>query len=162
MQAPDSLPAQHPPLSFCDCHPYIDSDLSSLSSEPSCPSESDLSSIASRSPSPPPGYMSPISSQSIESRDSSDESKIKKRSRTEGEENAPVRKKRRTPESKERTRQDLDLRASEDTTDQDAQLRTLLNVLRKRRKIVVVAGAGISVSAGSEFSHRLPPLFPTN
>lgn len=151
MQAPDSLAAQDLPLRYNDS----DSDLSDLSTMASG-TDSELSSIGSRSPSPPPGYMSPVSSQGTESRDSSDESKKKKRSRADGDENAPVRKKRRTPELKERVRQDLNLTSDDDISEQDAQLQTLLRVLRKRRKIVVVAGAGISVSAGSEFLNPVP------
>ena len=141
MQTPDLLVAQFPPWNHDS-----DSSLSDLSS-----SDSELSSVGSMSP--PPGYLSPVSSQGTDTRDSSDEGKQKKqkkRPRIEGEENAPVRKKRRTPEPKPRSRQDLDLRSSEHVGDQDEQLETLLKVLRKRRKIVVVAGAGISVSAGSE------------
>jgi NAD+-dependent protein deacetylase SIR2 len=42
---------------------------------------------------------------------------------------------------------DLEARSDED----DAQLDRLLSALRRRKKIVVIAGAGISVSAGSEF-----------
>lgn len=35
---------------------------------------------------------------------------------------------------------------------QDAKLTRLMEVLRTKRKIVVIAGAGISVSAGSAYS----------
>jgi NAD-dependent histone deacetylase SIR2 len=49
----------------------------------------------------------------------------------------------------------LDLGALSDSKDedhhkaQDSKLKKLMEVLRTKRKIVVIAGAGISVSAGS-------------
>jgi NAD-dependent histone deacetylase SIR2 len=39
---------------------------------------------------------------------------------------------------------------------EDAKLKKLMEILRSKRKIVVIAGAGISVSAGS----MSPPLCP--
>lgn len=42
---------------------------------------------------------------------------------------------------------------------QDAKLNKLLTALRTKRKIVVIAGAGISVSAGSRFTK--PPSIGT-
>lgn len=63
------------------------------------------------------------------------------------DDNDPPRKKRKLDEPKERTTQRLDLRR--DLTDEDKpQLDRLLQTLHKKRKIVVIAGAGISVSAG--------------
>jgi NAD-dependent histone deacetylase SIR2 len=56
----------------------------------------------------------------------------------------------------------LDLRRLNDSDDdehhkiQDAKLRKLMEALRSKKKIVVIAGAGISVSAGSMFN-LLPP-----
>jgi hypothetical protein len=41
---------------------------------------------------------------------------------------------------------------AEEWEEHDFQMQRLLKVLRTRRKIVVVAGAGISVSAGSKFT----------
>lgn len=66
----------------------------------------------------------------------------------------PPAKKRRTAEPKPRTTEylDLSLWTEEHVSSQKQQLDLLLKVLRKRRKIVVVAGAGISVSAGSTFA----------
>lgn len=66
----------------------------------------------------------------------------------------PPAKKRRIAEPKPRTTEYLDLTSSpeEHASSQKKQLDLLLKVLRKRRKIVVVAGAGISVSAGSTFA----------
>lgn len=60
----------------------------------------------------------------------------------------PPAKRRRI--SKERTTEYLDLRTDGIDPDQQPQLDRLLNVLHKRQKIVVIAGAGISVSAGSK------------
>lgn len=64
----------------------------------------------------------------------------------------PPPKKRRIAEPKPRTTEYLDLTnaSREYAATQKKQLDMLLKVLRKRRKIVVVAGAGISVSAGSK------------
>jgi NAD-dependent histone deacetylase SIR2 len=42
--------------------------------------------------------------------------------------------------------------------DEDHKLKRLTEALRSKRKIVVIAGAGISVSAGSMFS--LPRILP--
>ena len=59
----------------------------------------------------------------------------------------PPAKRRRV--SKERTTRYLDLRHSNVKPSQQDQMEDVLNVLHKRQKIVVIAGAGISVSAGS-------------
>lgn len=60
----------------------------------------------------------------------------------------------KSTEPKPRTTEYLDLRnfgegSPEQIAQQDAQMKRLVRVLRGKRKIVVVAGAGISVSAGS-------------
>lgn len=58
----------------------------------------------------------------------------------------------------------LDLCALNDSSDeaehksQEAKLKKLVDILRLKRKIVVVAGAGISVSAGSMFLSSLPAV----
>ena len=108
---------------------------------------SDLSSIGSLSP--PPDYPTPPSSQDIIS---SVSQRLSQKRPYDGEHTPPV-KKRKTVEPKPRTTRHLDLRAhpSSLATDQKIQFDTLLKVLRKRQKIVVVAGAGISVSAGSMY-----------
>lgn len=62
----------------------------------------------------------------------------------------PPAKRRRI--SKERTTEYLDLRASSLDDEQQEQLDRVLHVLHKQQKIVVIAGAGISVSAGSMLS----------
>ena len=116
---------------------------------------SDLSSVLStlsRSPTPPTFYPSPEPSQTRDSsiaskRDGSD----RKRSPDREDEERP-KKKRKSAEVKPRTTVHLDLRSPPQcpNDDQSEQLALLLKVLRKRRKIVVVAGAGISTSAGGE------------
>ena len=53
--------------------------------------------------------------------------------------------------SKERTTEYLDLRNGEVDPEQQPELDRLLKVLTKSQKIVAIAGAGISVSAGSKF-----------
>lgn len=67
----------------------------------------------------------------------------------------PAKRRRIAQARKPRTTEQLDL----DNRDEEAeaQLDRLLNVLRRKKKIVVVAGAGISVSAGSMsfFSPRI-------
>lgn len=62
--------------------------------------------------------------------------------------NQPPAKRRKIAERKPRTIEHLELDNRGD--DGDAQLDRLLNALRRKKKIVVIAGAGISVSAGSE------------
>ena len=120
-----------------------DSDLTDLSSE--------LSSVRS-SPSPPPtfGYPSPQSSQENTASVCDDQQLSRKRSLSPH--GLPPAKKRRSTEAAPRQTVHLDLRSppSESANDQTAQLNLLLKTLRKRRKIVVVAGAGISTSAGSK------------
>lgn len=122
-----------------------DSSLTDLSSE--------LSSARS-SMSPPPecqhrfSYPSPQSSQDHSACASSSEQPSKKRSRDPEDLGPP--KKRKTTEAKPRTTVYLDLRSppKHPEFDQTAPLNLLLKTLRKRRKIVVIAGAGISTSAG--------------
>jgi len=68
------------------------------------------------------------------------------RVRTDG---PPPAKRRRTQAPRKRTTEYLSL---DDELDDEAQVRLdrLLTVLRRKKKVVVIAGAGISVSAGSE------------
>jgi NAD-dependent histone deacetylase SIR2 len=63
------------------------------------------------------------------------------------DDDAPPAKRRKLTDPKERTTEYLDL-TQDITGDDKPQLQRLLNVLHKKRKIVVIAGAGISVSAG--------------
>ncbi|KAF2156108.1 DHS-like NAD/FAD-binding domain-containing protein [Myriangium duriaei CBS 260.36] len=124
-------------------------DDSSILSDCSSP----LSSLAS-SPSPPPDMM-PLSYPSPPaSQDSSDagspcpdgmESTIVVAT---GDDGPPPAKKRKISDRKSRSTEYLDLKNVPIADGQKAQLDKLMKVLHKRRKIVVVAGAGISVSAG--------------
>lgn len=110
---------------------------------------SDLSSLPSLSP-PPMDYPSPVSSQDYDSNVAASQ-----QSQSRECDGPPPAKKRRTVEPKPRTTQHLDLCpfSHYPAIGQKAQLDLLMKVLRKRRKIVVIAGAGISVSAGSK--HRI-------
>ena len=125
-----------------------DSDLTDLSSE--------LSSVRS-SLSPPPcfSYPSPQSSQDNRASVSDSQTGARKRSLSPSE--FPPAKKRRNAEATPRTTAHLDLRSppSEPAIDQGAQLNLLLKTLRKRRKIVVVAGAGISTAAGGQSADEI-------
>ncbi|MCJ1284724.1 hypothetical protein MMC26_004060 [Xylographa opegraphella] len=111
-------------------------------------SSSDLSSDLSstRSMSPPQDYPSPVSSQEQDPQ-ILDINSSKRHTLDDTE--SPAAKKRRATEPKPRTTEHLDL--SQGMKEQQSQMDILLKVLRKRRKIVVIAGAGISVSAGSKF-----------
>lgn len=129
---------------------------SPLSSAPSSP----LSSPAS-SPSPPPdmalpppararpalSYPSPPASQQT-SQSGSPAPDGMDSSNTTDKEGPPPAKRRRI--SKERTTEYLDMRHGEVDRDQIPELDRVMNVLHKRQKIVVIAGAGISVSADSK------------
>lgn len=109
---------------------------------------SDLSSVASMSP-PPLDYPSPVSSQELTNPGfPTTHPSINQDFRED--DGLPPMKKRKVSEVKPRTTEYLDLQSPAQglATDQKAQLALLLKVLRKRRKIVVIAGAGISVSAG--------------
>lgn len=110
---------------------------------------SDLSSIASQSPPPPLDYPSPLSSQRSSATLSPAEPLSNKHAR--GDDDLPLKKRRKITESKPRVTKFIDLQTPSNGqgADQKADLALLLKVLRKRRKIVVIAGAGISVSAGS-------------
>jgi hypothetical protein len=132
---------------------------SPLSSPPSSVLSSPLSSPAN-SPSPPPEMPpprsqfrihlpSPPSSQST-SQSGSPAPDGMDSSTNSDKDDPPPTKRRRI--SKERTTGYLDLRRREVDPEQQPELDRLLKVLTKSQKVVVIAGAGISVSAGSEFS----------
>ncbi|KAL9608758.1 MAG: hypothetical protein Q9167_006412 [Letrouitia subvulpina] len=116
-----------------------------------CPTDlsSELSSVGSLSPPPPSDYPSPQSSQDLCPAPTDSEHTSRKHSE-EPDEQPAVKKKKRRAEPKPRTTEYLDLKSSPCSLDleQAKQLDLLLKVLRKRNKIVVIAGAGISVSAG--------------
>lgn len=101
---------------------------------------SDLSSPPA-SPSPPPGfYPSPPPSQDA------GESRAE-----QCQDRPPAKKRRRVGPKKERTTQHLDLSdiSRVSCSEQESQIDFLTKTLRGHRKIVVIAGAGISTSAGS-------------
>ena len=110
---------------------------------------SDLSSVGSLSP-PPVDYPSPISSQDSSSSNPAACQQLSRKRSREPEDVPPMKKKRKV-EAKPKTTEHLNLRNSSESlaADQTEQLKLLLKVLQKRQKIVVIAGAGISVSAGS-------------
>ena len=132
---------------------------SPLSSPPSSVLSSPLSSPAN-SPSPPPEMPpprshfrihlpSPPSSQST-SQSGSPAPDGTDSSIMSDKDSPPPTKRRRI--SKERTTGYLDLRRREVDPEQQPALDRLLKVLTKSQKVVVIAGAGISVSAGSKTS----------
>ncbi|OBU01366.1 hypothetical protein VE01_00238 [Pseudogymnoascus verrucosus] len=134
-------------------------------SPPPSPLESLVSSplsMRSRSPTPPYEYPSPRSSQPSGSRSSSTA-----RDMQDEAEGPPPAKKRKLAQPKERTTEYLDLHTLDESTDpeklanDDLQLQRLLKVLRTKRKIVVIAGAGISVSAGIPDFRSSTGLFTT-
>ncbi|KAL1966486.1 hypothetical protein VTN77DRAFT_4408 [Rasamsonia byssochlamydoides] len=111
---------------------------------------SDLSDLSSppASPQTPPGfYPSPPPSQNQEEQAARSKSRARASSGAGGQE--PARKKRRVGPTP-RSTQHLDLSdASEQAyARQQPQIDLLVKTLRTRRKIVVIAGAGISTSAG--------------
>ncbi|KAI4142262.1 MAG: hypothetical protein LQ341_003263 [Variospora aurantia] len=122
---------------------------------------SDLSSVGSLSPPLPSfDYPSPQSSQDQTSEISGSQQSCLKRF---GEPTEIPLRKRRKIEPRPRTTEYLDLQAQYDPlcSNQQAQLDTLLGVLRKKKKIVVIAGAGISVSAGIPDFRSASGLFAT-
>ena len=124
--------------------------------QPSSPPSSPLS-VFSKSPSLPPSpfaddasrrYPSPSSSSALPSGRGSPMKALDAPEicvRTDG---PPPPKRRKVAVPKPRTTEYVDL---ENVTPEDeVQLDRLLSALRKKKKIVVIAGAGISVSAGSK------------
>ncbi|KAL4865236.1 hypothetical protein BDV12DRAFT_188340 [Aspergillus spectabilis] len=111
---------------------------------------SDLSSAPS-SPIAPEGFSLPSPDESSASRSQDDDDL------------PPARKKRRVAGPKERRTQRLDLspRARLSLGEQDEQIDLLVNTIRGHRKIVVIAGAGISTSAGIPDFRSEDGLFKT-
>jgi len=122
----------------------------------SSPLSSPLSSIGSRSPSLPADYPSPASSNVSETGLSQSQKHPLPEGVVEGDDQPPV-KKQKIAKAKEFKTEYLDLSALNESSDEtehklnDQKLRKLTEVLRSKRKIVVIAGAGISVSAGSTY-----------
>ncbi|KAK1769513.1 DHS-like NAD/FAD-binding domain-containing protein [Phialemonium atrogriseum] len=128
------------------------SPLSVLSNSPSLPSSPPIILDASRR------YPSPISSTipsgSASPMKQSDENEICVR--TDG---PPPAKRRKISPAKPRTTEYVDLESLGE--EDEAQLDRLLSALRKKKKIVVIAGAGISVSAGIPDFRSSTGLFST-
>jgi NAD-dependent histone deacetylase SIR2 len=134
-------------------------DCTELSSELSSVPSSPLSMLEC-SPSPPPeghrtdaspsrfapvGYPSPPASQSASQTGSPTPESVD----ADAQSQRPAKRRRISKEySKERTTEHLELGEGKLDAEQRVQLDRLLHVLHKKQKIVVVAGAGISVSAG--------------
>ncbi|ORY09093.1 DHS-like NAD/FAD-binding domain-containing protein [Clohesyomyces aquaticus] len=142
-------------MAYCRDSDGSSSPLSSAPSDPSSPA-SDLS-MLSRSPSPPPelasfpplrSYPSPSSSQRSSANASPAPDNMASTPPSGHDSGPPPRKKRKLADPKPRTTEQLDLRTGDVAESERPQLERLLKVLHKKRKIVVIAGAGISVSAG--------------
>ncbi|KAF2108512.1 DHS-like NAD/FAD-binding domain-containing protein [Lophiotrema nucula] len=139
-----------------------DSASSPLSSAPSLdtPMDSDSEiSMLSNSPSPPPElfvaqlrYPSPSLSSSSSQRSSRKASpapaSMTSTPSSCGDDRPRKKRKLADSDNKERPTKRLDLSNGEFNEEERPQLERLLKTLHKKRKIVVIAGAGISVSAG--------------
>ncbi|KAL6704017.1 hypothetical protein ACN47E_008868 [Coniothyrium glycines] len=139
------------------CAPDNSSPLSSAPASSPCNygSDSDLS-VLSRSPTPPAhtsrsfdrrAYISPSSSRRSSTKASPVPEDMPSPPSSNDEDPRP-RKRRKTTDTRERTADFLDLSNSTINDEELPHLERLLSVLHKKKKIVVIAGAGISVSAG--------------
>ncbi|KZM28181.1 uncharacterized protein EKO05_0001632 [Ascochyta rabiei] len=115
--------------------------------------ESELS-VLTRSPSPPAEYHvrslpSPSSSRRSSAKTTPAPEDMPSPPSSNDEDPRPAKRRKLAPttDPNGRTTQYLDL-TQDISTDDKPHLQRLLNVLHKKRKIVVIAGAGISVSAG--------------
>ncbi|KAI8629436.1 DHS-like NAD/FAD-binding domain-containing protein [Xylariaceae sp. FL1651] len=131
------------------------SPLSVLTRSPSISPRASVSFHSNRLPSPPP---STIYSGSASPMKSSDPAELEIHVNPDG---APPAKRRRV-ERKPRSTEYLDLRAASEQSGRDEELlEQLTQALRKKKKIVVIAGAGISVSAGIPDFRSSSGLFAT-
>ena len=127
------------------------------------PPSSPLSSVGSRSPSLPADYPSPPSSRAS---DSGSQKRAAQESTPDSD--SPPAKKQKHLQPKELKTEHLDLRALNESHDESfhateiLKLEKLLQILRNKRKIVVIAGAGISVSAGSMLSKSRSKSYDIN
>ena len=153
-----SPPQSQPPLALFLHTPRTDmvSSTPSLSEAPSSPlSEPPSSPLTDlgRTPSPPLDYPSPPVS-NVSEQENSRAIRVATPDRLDCD-GPPPTKKRKVCEQKPRSMERLDLHKLGEHSDraqsdhQNQQLKRLVATLRGKRKIVVVAGAGISVSAGS-------------
>lgn len=124
--------------------------------------ESELS-VLSRSPSPVTRSLpSPSSSRRSSAKTTPAPEDMPSPPSSSDEDPRPAKRRKLSPttDANGRTTHYLDL--TQDITDEDKpQLQRLLNVLHKKRKIVVIAGAGISVSAGIPDFRSATGLFNT-
>lgn len=74
----------------------------------------------------------------------------------------PPAKRRKIQQKRERRTEYLDLDKTGDDAQHDQLLARLTNVLRKKKRIVIIAGAGISVSAGIPDFRSQSGLFKSN
>ncbi|KAL1604442.1 hypothetical protein SLS59_003634 [Nothophoma quercina] len=126
---------------------------SSPLTDPPSDCESELT-VLTRSPSPPPAFHvrslpSPSSSRRSSAKTTPAPEDMPSPPSSNDDEPRPAKRRKlaSAPDANGRTTEYLDL--TQDITDEDKpQLQRLLNALHKKRKIVVIAGAGISVSAG--------------
>ncbi|KAJ4271820.1 hypothetical protein NW762_000526 [Fusarium torreyae] len=137
----------------------LSSPLSNLSKTPSLPSSPDMPDPTKRYPSPSTTASGPHSP--AKTCESEDESVIKVNDAPAS--GPPPAKKRRISPPKERTTEYLNLMKPEEelTTEDRCQIERLFTALRKKKKIVVIAGAGISVSAGIPDFRSSTGLFAT-
>lgn len=134
--------------------------------DPPSDCESELS-VLTRTPSPPPEFRirslpSPSSSRRSSAKTTPAPEDMPSPPSSCDEDPRPAKRRRLSPttDANGRTTHYLDL--TQDITDEDKpQLQRLLNVLHKKRKIVVIAGAGISVSAGIPDFRSATGLFNT-
>ncbi|KAF4345577.1 NAD-dependent histone deacetylase [Fusarium beomiforme] len=139
----------------------LSSPLSNLSRTPSLPSSSEMPDPTRRYPSPSTTASGPHSPDKTCDLPSEDE--IVAKPLGDSTSDLPPAKKRRISPPKERTTEYLDLMKPEDelTAKDRGQLKRLIDTLRKKKKIVVIAGAGISVSAGIPDFRSSTGLFAT-
>ncbi|WQF84981.1 Putative Sirtuin family, DHS-like NAD/FAD-binding domain superfamily [Colletotrichum destructivum] len=146
----------------------LSSPLSVLSKSPSIPASPETALDASkRYPSPtssmPSGAQSPIKLEATEDsvlaikldKDAADSINVNSNDAPDGQ---PPRKRRKVTPPKERTTEYLNL---DECDEDDGKLARLVSALKKRKKIVVIAGAGISVSAGIPDFRSKTGLFAT-
>ncbi|KAK3181402.1 hypothetical protein K4F52_007264 [Lecanicillium sp. MT-2017a] len=137
------------------------SPLSNLSKTPSLPGSPLLPlDHAKRYPSPPMSMSADSSGTQSPVKPGHQTSSSQRMASDDG---SPPAKRRKTAQPKERTTEYLDLtKPNDELTDEEThQMDRLLTALRKKKKIVVIAGAGISVSAGIPDFRSSNGLFAT-
>ncbi|KAI5466155.1 DHS-like NAD/FAD-binding domain-containing protein [Mariannaea sp. PMI_226] len=127
----------------------LSSPLSNLSQTPSLPSSPDMPDPTNRYPSPSSTTTSGIQSPVKLGEPIYDDEDLQRKLDAAAADGRPAKRRRITP-PKERTTEYLDLTKSDSefTLEDHIQMERLISALRKKKKIVVIAGAGISVSAG--------------